>query len=164
MLEPDAEYNLYDRATAISKSYPVNGRPAPSAVYELLRFGRIIDTAHETLTPATVPHWRKIVYPGGQGWVNLNNQAEGLVVRKFSDADWPQWKGWTLIDDDTDADSRCESAMLARMIEDPDNADGQLTHDELLQRLPLAWIHRISGAFFILLALLALGKLVYGEI
>jgi len=35
---------------------------------------------------------------------------------------------------------------------------------KLLQRLPLAWIHRISGAFFILLALLALGKLVYGEI
>jgi len=35
---------------------------------------------------------------------------------------------------------------------------------KLLQRLPLVWIHRISGAFFILLALLALGKLVYGEI
>lgn len=35
---------------------------------------------------------------------------------------------------------------------------------KLLLRLPLVWIHRISGAFFILLALLALGKLVYGEI
>ncbi len=35
---------------------------------------------------------------------------------------------------------------------------------KFLQRLPLVWIHRISGAFFILLALLALGKLAYGEI
>ena len=131
--EPDAEYNLYTRATAISKAYPETGRPAPSAVYELLRFGRVIDTTHETLTPDDVPHWRKIAYPGGTGWVNLN--APG--VRKFSDADFPHWKGWKLIDDDTDADSRCESAMLARMIEDPDNADSQLTHDELLRRLPL---------------------------
>lgn len=131
--EPEAEYDLYRRATAISASYPENSRPAPSAVYELLRFGRIFDTEHETLTPANVPHWRRIRTPNGEGWVNLN--ADG--VRKFSDADFPQWKGWQLIDDDTDADSRCESAMLTRLIEDPDTADGQLTRAELLQRLRL---------------------------
>jgi len=131
--EANAEYDLYLRATQISNSYNEGHRPAPSAVYELLRFGRIIDTTHETLTPADVPHWRYIRTPEGEGWVNLN----AADVRKFSDADFPHWKGWKLIDDDTDSDSRCESAMLMRLIEDPNQADGQLTRDELLQRLGL---------------------------
>ncbi|MCB1899916.1 M23 family metallopeptidase [Cognatazoarcus halotolerans] len=129
--EGDAEYELYRSANDISNAYPANARPAPSAVYELLRFGRVIGP--DALVPADVPHWREVRYPGGQGWVNLN--AAG--VRKFSDADFPQWRGWTLIDDDVDADSRCESAALTRLIEDPGAADGSLTRSELERRLQL---------------------------
>lgn len=129
--EGDAEYELYRSANDISNAYPANARPAPSAVYELLRFGRVIGP--DALAPADVPHWREVRYPGGQGWVNLN--AAG--VRKFSDADFPQWRGWTLIDDDVDADSRCESAALTRLIEDPGAADGSLTRSELERRLQL---------------------------
>lgn len=98
LLEPNAEYNLYTRATAISTAYPENARLAPSAVYELLRFGRIIDTTHETLTPDDVPHWRKIAYPGGTGWSTSTLQA--CVQRRGLSA----MEGLTLIDDDTDAD------------------------------------------------------------
>jgi len=108
LIEPDAEYNLYRDATAIANAYPADTRPAPSAVLELLRFGRVINTAHETLTPANVPHWRQIRYPGGTGWVNLN----GANVHKFSDADFPHWKQWRLIDDSADRDSRCDSATI----------------------------------------------------
>jgi hypothetical protein len=104
--ENDAEYNLYNSATAISKAYPATGRPAPSAVYELLRFGRIIGP--DALTPATVPHWRQVRYPGGTGWVNLNAQG----VMKCSDADFPHWMGWSLVDDSADQDSRCDSATV----------------------------------------------------
>lgn len=32
---------------------------------------------------------------------------------------------------------------------------------KLLHRLPLVWIHRVSGAFFLLLAVLAIARLVY---
>jgi hydroxyethylthiazole kinase len=64
--EVDAEYNLYTRANEISNAYPANARPAPSAVYELLRFGRVINTANENLTPNDVPHWRHVRYPGGK--------------------------------------------------------------------------------------------------
>jgi hypothetical protein len=99
--DPEAEYKLYERATAISLAYQAAGAPAvpaASAVYELLRFGRVINTAHETLTPADVPNWQRVRYPGGEGWVNLN--AGGVKV--FSDADFPHWKGWQLIDDDAD--------------------------------------------------------------
>jgi hydroxyethylthiazole kinase len=66
LVEANAEYDLYSRANAISQSYPAGGRPAPSAVYELLRFGRIIDTANVTLTPANVPHWRRIRMPAAR--------------------------------------------------------------------------------------------------
>lgn len=130
--ENDAEYNLYASATAISNAYVAGARPAPSAVYELLRFGRVIGP--DALNPGDVPHWREVRHPAGQGWANLN--ASG--VRKFSDADFPHWRGWKLIDDDTDADSRCESAALIRLIEDSAACDGQVTRAELEQRLPLA--------------------------
>jgi len=108
LTEQDAEYNLYLSANEIWRAYPNNARPTPSAVYELLRFGRVINTAHETLNPANVPHWRRIRYPGGQGWVNLN----AANVRKFSDADFPHWKQWRLIDDSADQDSRCDSPTI----------------------------------------------------
>lgn len=108
LTEPDSEYNLYRDATEIANAYPAATRPAPSAVLELLRFGRVINTAHESLTPPNVPHWRQIRYPGGSGWVNLN----GTTVHKFSDADFPHWKQWRLIDDSADQDSRCDPATI----------------------------------------------------
>lgn len=127
--EADAEYELYTRANAISSAYPANARPAPSAVYELLRFGRVVNTAHETLTPADVPHWREVRHPGGQGWVNLN--APG--VRKFSDADFPHWQRWQLIDDSADQDSRCDSPTLKGWLDF--NGDGQIGASEATSRL-----------------------------
>lgn len=132
--ENNAEYDLYKSATTLSNAYPAASRPAPSAVYELLRFGRVVNTEHETLSPADVPHWRKARYPGGgEGWVNLN--AGGVC--KYSDADFPQWRGWSFIDDDTDGDSRCNSARLIALIEDPTASDGTLKRPELLQRMGL---------------------------
>jgi predicted chitinase len=107
---PEAEYRLYAAAMSVSSAYPAEGRPAPSAVYELLRFGRVIGP--DALNPADVPHWRRIRYSDGEGWVNLN--APGVI--KFSDADFPHWLGWRLIDDDTDGDSRCNSAALLELI------------------------------------------------
>lgn len=112
--DADGEYNLYTTATNISKAYTTAHQPAPasSAVYELLRFGRVVNTANETLTPANVPHWRKVRYGAASaetGWVNLN----GTGIRIFSDADCPQWQGWQLINDDpTPNDSRCDSRTL----------------------------------------------------
>ncbi|ALD90737.1 hypothetical protein CR3_1505 [Cupriavidus gilardii CR3] len=127
--EPDAEYDMYGRATSISRAYPASGRPAPSAVYELLRFGRVIHSAYETLTPTDVPHWRKVRYPGGEGWVNLNAQG----TTKFSDADFPQWRGWRVVDDDTNTDSRCESRLIRMELDS--NGDGETSLAERGARL-----------------------------
>ena len=66
--EAQAEYHLYRDAGAIVQAYRAAGAtavPAHSAVYELLRFGRVINTAHETLDPrrhaalAPDPHARR---------------------------------------------------------------------------------------------------------
>lgn len=132
--DKNADYDLYTRASEISRAYPENNRPAPSAVYELLRFGRVLNGPNEVLAPADCPHWRRIQGNSQAGWVNLN--ATG--VHKFSDADFPGWKGWKLIDDDIDDDSRAESALLRSVIEDASNADGKLDREELEQRMSVS--------------------------
>ncbi|WP_228940440.1 M23 family metallopeptidase [Photorhabdus thracensis] len=96
-----SEDDLYKKAVEL---YP----HSPSAGYEMLRFGRIINTEHETLSPADAPHWREVNYPGGTGWVNLAVSE----VKKFSDADFPHWMGWQLIDDDSSNNSQCHSSTL----------------------------------------------------
>ncbi|WP_415772284.1 hypothetical protein [Pseudomonas sp. LB3P38] len=105
----DFEYDLYETA---STRYPASA----SAGYELLRFGRVIGP--DSLTPANAAHWRQIALPGGSAWFNLN----GSTVTCFSDADFPHWQGWKLIDDDTDEDSHCQSPYLRALLkldEDP---------------------------------------------
>ncbi|AXY33421.1 M23 family metallopeptidase [Yersinia pseudotuberculosis] len=116
----DYEYNLYAQA---KKLYP----QSQSAGYELLRFGRVINTDYETLVPADAPLWRTISYPGGKGVVNLALPA----VKKFSDGDFPHWTGWQLIDDDTDENSQCNSEQVLCRI--GDDMQGLICH------LPLEW-------------------------
>lgn len=112
--DADFEYNLY--TTAIRR-YP----GCPSAGYELLRFGRVLGP--DALQPASAAHWRKISLPprteAGEternAWFNLN--APGIT--RFSDADFPHWMGWRLIDDDQDSDSHCQSDYIRREILEP---------------------------------------------
>ncbi|HSW08870.1 hydroxyethylthiazole kinase [Aquabacterium sp.] len=127
LTQADAEYELYDTAGDISEAYPAATRPAPSAVYELLRYGRVVGP--DALAPADVPHWREVRYDGGQGWINLN--AAGL--HKFSDADFPHWKQWRLIDDSADRDSRCDSTVVRGWL-DASN-DGRIDPIEAVIRL-----------------------------
>ncbi|MGJ7612368.1 MULTISPECIES: hypothetical protein [unclassified Variovorax] len=115
--ETDAEYNLYTEANArhgrLSAADQLQS--SPSGWYELLRFGRNLGTDP---LPANAAHWRKVVVPGQPGgvWINLNAGN----TSKFSDADFPQWAGWKLIDDDvTDDNSRCDSAVINAMLTSP---------------------------------------------
>jgi hydroxyethylthiazole kinase len=106
--EKEAWYNLYDSAVNISEAFPLNGRPAPSTVFEILRFGRLVNTVNEVATPTPVPNWREVSHSEGSGWVDLN--AGGVL--KFSDADFPHWCGWNIINDSVDLDSRCDSDVV----------------------------------------------------
>ncbi|WP_244940496.1 M23 family metallopeptidase [Enterobacter bugandensis] len=113
----DYEYNPYKTAMR-------NYKESPSAGFELLRFGRVINTENETLVPAVAPLWMTVSYPGGKGVVNLADPN----IKKFSDADFPHWTGWQLVDDDADSNSQCNSAIIRKLQEDGeyDNQCGKL--------------------------------------
>ena len=97
------EYQLYETAT---KLYPQQ----PAAGFELLRFGRVLGTA-DTLIPANAPHWRKVALPSAKLWVNLN----GAGVVKLSDADFPHWLGWRMVDA-SDGDLRCKDEKTLALL------------------------------------------------
>ncbi len=121
-VEPDAEYTLHAKARQIAQAYPATGRPVINAIYELLRFGRAI--GQDQLSPANVPHWRQIRTPAGSGWVNLNADN----THKFSDADFPHWKGWNLIDASQARDSRCDNATIVGWFDTDKN--GKISKEE----------------------------------
>ncbi|AYR22476.1 peptidoglycan DD-metalloendopeptidase family protein [Herbaspirillum rubrisubalbicans] len=127
---PEAEYLLYASANKISLAYPEGKRPAPSAVYELLRFGRIVGP--DPLLPSDVPHWREIALAGGKAWVNLN----GADIRKYSDADFPPWQHWHLVREEENSrsvDSRCSAKSVSRWLDL--DGDGKVTEQEVLKAL-----------------------------
>ncbi|MDQ0071234.1 hydroxyethylthiazole kinase [Variovorax boronicumulans] len=115
--ETGAEYNLYTEASARHGRLSTAEQliSSPSGWYELLRFGRNLGVDP---LPSNAAHWRKVVVPGQPGgvWINLN----ATNTRKFSDADFPHWAGWKLIDDDaTDDNSRCDSTAINAMLTSP---------------------------------------------
>ncbi|MFC7419009.1 peptidoglycan DD-metalloendopeptidase family protein [Iodobacter arcticus] len=126
IIETDYEYNLYKAATTLANRNEI----APSAMYELLRFGRVINIDNEIAIPAgAAPHWRRVNYPDGQGWVNLN----AALIKKYSDADFPHWMGWNLIADDATPDSQCNSPTLLAWLDS--DGDKKYTSRELVQVL-----------------------------
>lgn len=125
---PNAEYSLYERASDVVDYQRANTQgggavPAPSAVYELLRFGRVVNTAAETLNPVDTPNWHQINHYGSTRWVNLNVAG----IRKFSDADFPHWKGWKLVSDDADGNSQCNSPTIRSWLES--DGDGNVVYE-----------------------------------
>ena len=147
--DPDYEYNLYKRACDLNARYHALGRahrvaydaPAPSAIYEMLRFGRILGP-DVIASSMRFGHWRKVVTPEGTGWINLcppelNPDVRGMSEKPkigvFSDADFPHWDGWSLVDDDTGGASLCESATIKSWLDS--NGDGKLTHAEAVAAL-----------------------------
>lgn len=119
------EYNLYKTAMR-------NYKESPSAGFELLRFGRVINTDHETLVPADAPLWMTVSYPGGKGVVNLADPT----VKKFSDADFPHWTGWQLVDDDSDNNSQCNAAIIRKLKE---AGQYEAQSNRLICRFPFEW-------------------------
>lgn len=118
--EDDFEYNLYKKAMDLHTQ-------CPSAAFELLRFGRVLGP--DVLAPADTPHWRQVCYPGGQGLVNL----APAIIHKFSDADFPHWRGWTLVDDTADLDSRMDAPAIRAWLDTDHN--GTVTPDEARSQL-----------------------------
>ncbi len=109
------EYKLYNRAVKIGEQYK---KIAPSAIYEMLKFGRIIDEVNTQKIGHDIPHWHQIDTPQGLAWVNLNAApAQGAKpITVFSDGDFPDWADWTLIDDDPVDNGLCDSKIIHSLL------------------------------------------------
>jgi hydroxyethylthiazole kinase len=91
-------------------SAALQAQSSPSGWYELLRFGRTLGS--DPLPPGA-EHWRQIQTPAGARWANLN--AKGAVA--LSDGDFPAFRGWQCINDDTNTgDQRCDSPALRSLL------------------------------------------------
>ncbi|WP_236066840.1 M23 family metallopeptidase [Paraburkholderia haematera] len=108
--EPDYEYNLYSRASALYPGCPSDG-------YEMLRFGRVL-SAPVTLPEAARTTWMRVAFAAGQeGYVDINNQG----ILKLSDADFPFFKGWKKIREGGgpfNADGLCDIDALKKILQD----------------------------------------------
>lgn len=104
-----------------------NYKEISSAGFKLLRFGRVINTRYETLSPADAPLWRTVNTPEGKGLVNLAAES----IKKYSDADFPHWTGWRLVDDDEDSNSQCNSPTIL--------GSGRLDLSGTICHFPLEW-------------------------
>ncbi|WP_193727575.1 M23 family metallopeptidase [Paraburkholderia franconis] len=134
--ERDAEYNLYQRATALHDRFTdsslagIGGAtvaPSPSAIFEILSFGRGIND--RLGNGQRFNHWRKMKTPDGDGWINLSKAG----VRVYSDADFPGWAGWSFVSDDPTPDSLCDSPTVKRWL-DIDRS-GHISHAKAVQAL-----------------------------
>jgi len=137
LVESEAEYNLYKRANDLHRRYNDGSLagltsvtvPSPSAIFEMIRFGRCINDALGS--GARFNHWRKVGTPDGEGWINLSEAG----VRVYSDADFPEWAGWSFIQDDPTPNSLCESPTVKQWL-DVDHS-GQVIHGEAVQALSI---------------------------
>ncbi|MCT9978876.1 M23 family metallopeptidase [Acinetobacter sp. I-MWF] len=126
------EFDLYEYSVDYSTSVI-----STHAVYELFRFGRILDTTHETSNVSTIGHWHKVPLPDNKvGYVNLNTNS----IKKYSDGDFPHWVGWRLFNDDSTLDSQCNSLLLKTWLDG--NKDGKTTQAELKNMLGDANVKR----------------------
>ena len=83
--------------------------------------------------PARAAHWREIPIATGTVWADLN--APGTF--KFSDADFPAFRGWNCFDDDLNpTNQRCKSLHLKTLIRNPDPTDDRrMARKQLALRL-----------------------------
>ncbi|PRX26635.1 hypothetical protein B0G75_118138, partial [Paraburkholderia sp. BL18I3N2] len=134
--ERDVEYDLYRRAMALHGRFTDSslaaiaaGMPvaSPSAIFEVLRFGRCI--GDEIPYGARLNHWRKVKTPDGDGWINLSKAG----VRVYSDADFPEWASWSFINDDPTPDSLCDSPTIKRWLDV--NHAGHVSHADAVSAL-----------------------------
>lgn len=95
------ENNMYEYAL---KGY----KDSISSGYELLRFGRVLNSESKPLSKKSYAYWLKVNYPGGSGFINVASD----FIKKYSDADFPHWVGWVLVSDDSDMNSQCNSHIV----------------------------------------------------
>jgi len=122
------EYDLYARAL---RMYP----DCPSAGTDLMRYGRIVGVDPAPAKQADC--WLAMPFGGGPDQMGYVDLAKASVL-KFSDADFPHFKGWTRVKESGvhATDGKVDVQFLTALLATADaNKDGTTTADEFARYL-----------------------------
>ena len=78
----------------------------------------------------TYSEWVRVAYLRDEGWVDVSSPT----VNAWTDADFPDWAGWALIDDDATPDGQCNSATMKKAREKQDT-----DFTRFVCKFPLEW-------------------------
>ncbi|MCT9844640.1 DUF3289 family protein [Leclercia adecarboxylata ATCC 23216 = NBRC 102595] len=111
---PEALYIIHEgsKTRTLSKAgdnYQPVGETALAVNY-------ICEPALDVRGHKTYSEWVRVAYSGGEGWVDISSPA----VNTWTDADFPDWAGWALVDDDTTPDGQCNSVTVKKAREKQD--------------------------------------------
>lgn len=78
-----------------------------------------------------------IEYLGQAAYLNTNDS----FIKKYTDADFPHWLGWTLINDDRDQNSQCNSPTVLAWLNDKTLNRAELTQrkQKAICNFPFEW-------------------------
>ncbi|MCT9846343.1 DUF3289 family protein [Leclercia adecarboxylata ATCC 23216 = NBRC 102595] len=79
--------------------------------------------------------WVKVAIPGGNGWVDVCNDN----IMTYSEAELPDWAGWSLIDDDVSSDSQCNSTIIKKLHTEIQNDDAKNLLAHSICKFPFEW-------------------------
>lgn len=122
------EYDLYARAL---RMYP----DCPSAGTDLMRYGRIVGVDPASANQADC--WLAMPFGTGADQMGYVDLAKAAVL-KFSDADFPHFKGWTRVKESGvhATDGKVDVQFLTALLATADaNKDGTTTADEFARYL-----------------------------
>jgi predicted chitinase len=122
------EYDLYARAL---RMYP----DCPSAGTDLMRYGRIVGVDPAPANQADC--WLAMPFGTGADQMGYVDLAKAAVL-KFSDADFPHFKGWTRVKESGvhATDGKVDVQFLTALLATADaNKDGTTTADEFARYL-----------------------------
>lgn len=79
--------------------------------------------------------WVKVALPDGSGWVDVC--ADNIMT--YSEAELPDWAGWSLIDDDTSSDSQCNSQIIKKLYAEKQNDNAKDLLTKSICKFPFEW-------------------------
>ncbi|MEN4930061.1 DUF3289 family protein [Erwinia billingiae] len=95
---------------------------------------RIVEPSMSVKGTKTWSEWVRVALNGQMGWIDVSLET----INTYTDADLPDWEGWSIIDDDPTADSQCNSKIIENWL----TGDGGTKGSKLMKsicKFPFEW-------------------------
>lgn len=82
----------------------------------------------------TWSEWVRVAVNGQEGWIDVSS----VEVESYTDADLPDWDGWSIVDDDPTPDSQCNSTKIEKWLAEA-AGDKEAKLMKSICRFPFEW-------------------------